>query len=150
MGTAVALGLLIWGTGLILDKDRQKINWSSTMSWLLVWLLMASFSFFLELVGVRIRTATNVSGWGTILGMVGATFLWLQTAEKGEEDRALKYLTVVAIIVALVSLVVFLIPTKKLPINFPTNNPLISITDRWSLVGESMGELWLLIVVEWA
>jgi len=150
MVIAVALGLLIWGTGLILDKDRQKINWSPTMSWLLVWLLIASFSFFLGLVGVRIRTATNVSGWGTILGMVGATFLWLQTAEKGEEDRALKYLSVVAIIVALVSLVVFLIPTKKLPINFPTNNPLISITSRWSLVGESMGELWLLVVVVWA
>lgn len=147
---AAALGLLLWGTSLVLNKDRQKINWPPVMTWLLVWLVWATISFFLEAVGVRTRTAMSESGWGTVLGIVGGAFLWLQTAEKGEEDKALKYLTAAGIVVALVSLVIFLIPTKKFPINFPSNNPLISISSGWSLAGGVMGELWLLVVLVWA
>ena len=43
---AVALGLLIWGVGLVLDKDKPKINWSPVMGWLAVWLVWATISFF--------------------------------------------------------------------------------------------------------
>jgi Tfp pilus assembly protein PilF len=146
----VALGLLIWGIGLILNKDKPNIRWSPVMSWLVVWLLWATVSFFLETVGVRARTAMGLPGWATVLGLVGGVFLWLQTMEKGEEDRALKYLTIVGLVVALVSLVIFLIPAKKLPINFPLNNPLISVTSQWSLVGGTVAELWLLVVLVWA
>ena len=84
---------------------------------------------------------------GMVLGVAGGAFLWLQTVEKSEEDKALKYLTVAGIVVALISLVIF--DSDKIADNFPSNNPLISISSggAWR---RGNGELWLLVVLVWA
>jgi len=61
------------------------------------------------------------------------------------------FLSVSAVVVALTSLVAFLIPTSKLPWSWPEENPVVSISENWSITGSLLSEvvLFLVVVLGW-
>ena len=83
---------------------------------------------------------------GNALGLTIWSFLWLQL-ERQDYKSEENFLTVGVLISAVISLVVFLIPTNKLPLVWPQDNPLVSITSDWSILGSLWTELWLLVIV---
>jgi tetratricopeptide (TPR) repeat protein len=144
-----AIGLLLWVVSLVINKDNAKIRWNRIMNWVLILMVWSTVSFILEKVGVRARSAESLFGFGTIISSGVLAFLWLQVSDEGEQQKQLKWLTVSGLLVAVLSLVSFLIPTSKLPINFPKDNPFISISQGWSLTGGLLSELWLMVVLAW-
>jgi len=100
--------------------------------------------------GLRMGSMMSYFGMVSLLGMGVWAFLWMQ---QDEEERVVEmnYLTAAGILVVLISLVVFLIPDKKLPISWPKDNPIISINQGWSLTGALSTEIIFLafLVMEW-
>ncbi|MFA6007805.1 MAG: hypothetical protein WC784_04160 [Candidatus Shapirobacteria bacterium] len=135
------VGLVIWVIGWWRQKEgKLKINGS--LGWLLAVTLWATGIWFFESSGVKMRTLANIPGLGMIWAILIWVFLWTQVQDK--EDKSEKWLTLPVIVAAVSSLVVFLIPTAKMPIYWPKTNPIISIDQNWSIVGSLLGEVWLL------
>jgi Tfp pilus assembly protein PilF len=145
------IGMVLWTADLLINRrEGFKINklWGTGLL-LIVW---AWIGWWREQIGVRTRSFTDVGGIGTLMAMGLWFFLWLQVTDKEEERKQLNWLTVSGILVALSSIVVFLIPAAKLPIILPKNNPMLSIGSAWSLTGSLLNEvvLILFLVVEWS
>lgn len=91
----------------------------------------------------------NAGSFGTLMGLLVWMFLWLQTNSEEERRSQLNWLTAAGVLVAISSVIVFLIPTSKLPFNWPKNNPMISISSGWSLTGSLLAELVLIAFLLW-
>lgn len=141
----VLLGLVIWGLSLIVSKDN-KIIVTKAWWWFLILTIWATVFWFFQEPGVKIRTLMAFPGLGTLITMLGWSFLWLQVKDRNQRNGE-KLLTVSALIVAVSSLLTFLIPVSKMPISWPKDNPLISLTQTWSLSGSILSEFWLLLVL---
>lgn len=151
-------GLVLWVTELLISK-REGIYVNKL--WVLVLLLMvwATISWFRESLGIRTRSLMELGGIGTLLSAAIWAFLWLQVSveevshkiDGTEVGKQLKWLTTSGVLIALVSVIVFMIPSSKLPIVWPKNNPLLSINSTWSLTGSLLSEaiLMLFLVIEW-
>ena len=98
------------------------------------------------LPGARMRSFTGIPGMGMILGITIWSFLWLQLKKQDYESEE-NWLTVGVLVSAIISLVVFLIPTNKMPLIWPKNNPLISLNVGWTLMGSLWSEFWLFLLV---
>jgi len=146
-GVLVMLGILLWIVGGVMRRNEFKIYWTPVLSMAFLWAIWAAVSYFYMPLGVRMRTLMSTSGLGYILVVVGMMFLWVQNSDEGEGEQQLKWLTVSGLLVAVASLVVFLIPTSKLPILIPKDNPMLAIDQNWSLVGGILSELIFLIVL---
>lgn len=139
------LGIVIWVVGLIIKKEN-KIIVSRGWQWLLGLVLWVTLFWSFEKAGVQVRTFTGVSGLGMMLSLVIWSFLWMQVAEEKEENGD-NWLTAAGLITAISSLIVFLLPAAKLPIVWPKQNPIFSITADWSLAGSILGEFWVLVIL---
>ena len=144
------IGLLLWLVMLIFEKREEVIfNWGWGLFLLLtVW---AGFLFFREAPGVQMKAIMSGNGLTVLATIVVWGFLWLQVTDKEEAEKQLNWLTVGGLLVAVASLVAFLIPASKLPIVWPKNNPLISISAGWSLTGSLLSEaiMMVFLAVEW-
>ena len=144
------IGLILWLISMFLDKE-ETVKWNKIMTWFLVLVVLMGITFFMMGSGVRNRSMMTQSGFGTFLGLLMWVFLWLQVNNKKEKEIQLKWLSISSIVVAIGSLVTFMIPTSKLPLNLPKSDPLISIGQGWSATGSLLAEsvLMLLMMVEW-
>lgn len=140
------LGLIFWAVGVMIVSKEDKIKVSRGWWWLLGLSLWATIFWFFGEAGLKMRSLLGVPGLGMMWSLTIWTFLWLQVSEDRSENEE-KWLTGAGLVVALSSLVIFLLPTTKLPISWPKENPLINITQDWTLVGSLLGEMWLLLIL---
>jgi len=140
------LGLIFWAVGVMITSKEDKVRVSRGWWWLLGLTIWATIFWFFGEAGLKMRSLLGVPGLGMMWSLCIWTFLWLQVSEKRSENEE-KWLTGAGLLVAATSLVVFLLPTAKLPISWPKENPLINITQGWTLVGSLLGEMWLLLIL---
>lgn len=143
-------GLILWLVGILKDKD-ETIKWNKLLTWSLILVVLMGVSFVIMGPGVRARSMVTQSGFGTFLGLLMWLFLWVQIDDKKEREIQFKWLSISSIVVAVGSLVAFMIPVSKLPLNLPKTNPIISIGQGWSVTGSLLAEavLMVLMVFEW-
>jgi tetratricopeptide (TPR) repeat protein len=146
------IGLLIWLATMILEKKWVvKVN---RMWWVAVaamgWALLG-WGWLKTGIGVKMAALMTPAGMGTLIGVVVWMFLWMQVDRKDGTKKEMNYLTVAGVLVALGSLVVFLIPLSKLPFSWPKVNPIISIDSGFSMAGSLWGEIIILVwlAFEW-
>jgi len=140
------IGLIFWAIGVMIIGKEEKIRVSRGWWWLMGITIWATIFWFFGEAGLKMRSLVGVPGLGMMWSLTIWTFLWLQVSENRSENEE-KWLTGAGLLVALSSLVVFLLPTAKLPISWPKDNPLINITQDWTLVGSLLGEIWLLLIL---
>jgi tetratricopeptide (TPR) repeat protein len=144
-GVMAFVGLTLWLIGMILDK-KGKVKLSWFMGLLTLFLIWSVWGWFRMPMGVRISSLMYPFGLGTTITFWVWYFLFVQVEDKEEFGKQLLWLSASGVLVVIVSLVLFLIPGKSFPINWPNaNNPLLSIGGQsWSLTGSLMSELILL------
>jgi len=144
------LGLVIWLLEvLVVKKESVKI---SGAWWLMAIVVGWAWVLWYRMVpGVRMRTMVDVSGVGVLSAGLIWFFLWLQITNEVERKKQLNWLTGAGVLTAIISIIVFLIPSVKFPINWPKDNPMVSINANWSLAGSVLSEalLMLFLVMEW-
>jgi tetratricopeptide (TPR) repeat protein len=144
------IGLILWLIDLwVSKKDTLKSN--KWMGWLVALLVWSLISFFRMSLGGQTRSLVSAFGVGGLTGLVIWFFLWLQVRDKEEYQKQLNFLSISAIVVGILSLIAFMIPTSKLPLLWPKNNPILSIGVGWSVTGSLLGEaiLFLFLALEW-
>ncbi len=145
------LGMGLWVMDFMSAKEKVvKLNFGWWM--LLAFNVIVMVGWFRLDGGTKMRALMTPTAMGWWLAGLVWLFLWLQSVEKGVEDRWLYAMTVAGVILGIVSLVVFLLPAARFPIVWPTkDNPLITINNGWSLAGSLVAELLLLLylVLEW-
>lgn len=145
------VGMVIWVVEMLVNRKTEiKVNKTMGLTGLLIVWAWAGWIFKLT-VGERMRSITDLGGVGTLTAIGIWLFLWQQTINKEERRVQLNWLTVTGMVVLVTSLVAFLIPTSKLPIVWPTNNPIVSINAGWSLTGSLLSEavLMVFLLLEW-
>jgi Tfp pilus assembly protein PilF len=144
------LGLILWLIEAIGEK-KTEVKFSKGW-WLVVVLGIWSLVSFMKMSqGAQARSITSPLGIGTLAGLIFWFFLWLQTRSREEYEKQLNWLTVSAVIVGIISLVVFVMPASKLPLNLPKDKPVVSISSSWSITGSLVSEavLFVFLTVEW-
>lgn len=149
LGAAGMVGLLFWLLDLWINKS--KVRGSRVLVFMILVALWTTVSWWRMSVGVRMKSMLGLFGFGTVMSILVWVFLWVQVAGKEEFNRQLKFLSGAGLLVVLSSIVVFLLPGSKLPINWPAGNPMISIGQDWSLTGALMAEIFLMLFLasEW-
>ena len=144
------LGLIFWVVEAIWGK-KTEVKFSKGW-WLIVLLGVWSVVSFLRMSqGAQARSITSPLGIGSLVGLIFWFFLWLQTRSREEYEKQLNWLTVSAVIVGIISLIVFVMPASKLPFNWPKNKPVVSISSTWSITGSLVSEvvLFVFLTAEW-
>lgn len=150
LGVLAFVGLILWGVKSVVTKE--KVIRTNKLFWLfLVFVIWTAVTFFRLGSGARAVSLMMPMGMGTAISMLVLFFVLLQVNDKEETKKQFLFLTISGVLVGLVSLVVFLIPTKSLPLSLPKTNPLISITAGWSLAGSVLAEavLFLFLILGW-
>lgn len=144
------IGLLLWLVEIIVKKN-ETVKWNGLLTWFLILAIWAGVEFFMMTPGVRNRSMMAPTGFGSIIGLLIWLFLWVQVEDEKERSFQFRWLSISGIIVAIGSLVAFMIPVSKLPLVWPKSNPILSISQGWSLTGSLVGEaiLMLLLVINW-
>ena len=144
------VGLVLWVVALLSEK-KMEMKYSRWLLWMVLFFVWSLVSFLKMSAGGQARSLISGLGIGTLTGLVLWSFLWLQTRSDEEYKKQLSLLSISGLVVGIVSLVVFMIPTSKLPLSFPKNNPLISVNANWTMVGSMIGEavLFLFLLVIW-
>lgn len=144
------VGLIMWLVEVLVNKkDSFKVNKAfGLLALVTVW---AWVGWYQMAAGVKMRSLTDVTGVGMLTTALAWFFLWLQVTDEEEKQKQLNWLTVSGVLMMVTSVVVFLIPASKMPINWPTTNPMISITAGWSMAGSVLSEaiVLLFLVLEW-
>lgn len=149
-GISALIGLSLWLIDLLVFKKNvvkvSKFFW--VMLLVLVWGVV---SWALEPVGVRVKSLMVPMGLSTIVAAVIWVFLWTQVTDKEEYKKQFNFLMASGIVVAISSLILFLMPSSKLPISWPKDNPILSMGSGWSLTGSLLAEtiLFLFLTMEW-
>ncbi len=137
------LALFLWVVMLLTGKE--KVVKTNKLFWLFfIFVIWSVVSFFKLEAGLRMQSLMSPMGIGTIVSLFILFFVWLQVNNKEETEKQFLFLTISGLIVGITSLIVFMLPASKLPLLLPKNNPLISITSMWSLVGSLLAEAVLL------
>jgi Tfp pilus assembly protein PilF len=144
------IGLILWVVSLFTDK-QVEIKYNKWLWWILILLAWSVVSFFKMTTGGQARSIASIMGIGGLAGLTIWFFLWLQVRSKEETEKQMLFLSISAIIVAATSLISFLVPTSKLPLNWPKTNPIVSITAGWSIAGSLLSEvvLFLTVLIVW-
>ena len=134
------VGLVLWTVKLIVSKEKivktNKIWW-----WFLVFAIWAGVSFVRLDAGSKMVSLMSPMGFGTIMALLVLLFVLIQTTDKEENEKHFLFMTISGLIAGVVSLLVFMVPNSKLPLSIPKENPLVTITNNWSLVGSILSEL---------
>jgi len=144
------IGLLLWVLSRIVEK-RDSIKVNGVFGLVILGLIWSTISYLRLSVGARAMSLVYPVGFGSVLGIFAWLFLWIQAGSKEEREKQFVWMSVAGIVVALSSLVTFLIPESKLPLLIPKENPLISISQGWSLTGSLIAEIVFLsfLVISW-
>lgn len=144
------VGLMIWLIEFLIKKN-EVIKWNGLLSWFLVLVMLMGISFLTISSGAKARSMISSSGFGSFVGLLMWLFLWIQIDDKKERMVQFKWLSVSGIVVAIGSLITFMIPGSKLPLVWPKSDPILSIGQNWSLVGSLIGEavLMLILIIGW-
>lgn len=144
------IGVLIWLVDLLINK-REGFRGNKVLGLMVLILIWAWIGWGREEVGVRMRSVMEIGGIGTITGLFLWFFLWLQVTDKEEERQQINWMTAAGMVAAAASIVVFLIPTAKLPIVWPKDNPILSLAQGWSLTGSLLEEMvwWGFLLMIW-
>jgi Tfp pilus assembly protein PilF len=151
MMAMVAVGILVWVMEMLINK-KVEIKTNKVLILLGALVIWAWIGRGWKMtVGLKMKSVMDIGGVGTLTAVWGWLFLVLQTASKEERKEQLNWLTAASILVAISSLVVFLLPSAKLPIVWPKDNPMVSIGAGWSLTGALLSEVMLMVflVMEW-
>lgn len=142
---------LIWWIVDCLKNKKEIILVNKWLKWVIFGLVWGVLSYFRMSLGGQARSTSSLLGMGGLLGLTIWFFLWMQIRDKGEFKKQVNWLSISAVVVGIVSILVFIIPNSKLPLVWPEKNPLVSIGQGWSLVGEILAEvvLFLFLLVEW-
>lgn len=140
------IGLILWAVSLFIDK-KIEVKHSKWLWWILILLGWSIVSFLKMTPGGQARSLASATGIGGLLGLVVWFFLWLQIRSKEESQKQMVFLSISAVLVAITSLVAFLIPASKMPLSWPKNNPIVSITESWSITGSILSEIVFFLVV---
>lgn len=144
------IGMVIWSIKLLMaKKPTVRVNvMFGLMAAMGVWAIV---SWLRMPLGIRMTSIMNPGSFGTLMGLIMWMFLWLQTNSEEERKSQLNWLTAAGVVVAITSIMVFLVPASKLPFSWPKDNPIISIANGWSLVGSLLAELMLaaFLLMEW-
>jgi tetratricopeptide (TPR) repeat protein len=144
------IGLFLWFLDFVFSKNRtvefNKLFW--VMVGLIIWSLISCWKLP---VGAIVKSWMYPVGLGTITAMTIWTFLWIQVSDKDEYKKQFGFLTASGLVLAILSLLIFLVPTSKFPVLWPKDNPLISINQGWSLAGSIFAEviLFVFLCFEW-
>lgn len=141
-GVMSFIGLVLWVVNMLVEKKgKVKLTWF--MGLLTVFLIWSVWGWFRLPIGVRISSLMYPFGLGTAITFWIWYFLFVQVEEKGEFEKQLTWLSASGVLVAIVSVVLFVLPEFKFPINWPNaSNPMLSIGNQtWSLTGSLMNEL---------
>lgn len=144
------LGSILWVVEIIAGK-KEVVKTNKAWVLMLVVTVWAWIGWLRMTDGVKLRSVLDVTGVGVLTAMVVWFFLWLQVGTVEERKHQLNWLTASGLLVAVVSVIVFLVPTASMPINWPKNSPIVSIGQTWSLTGFVISEiiLFLFLVMEW-
>lgn len=141
------VGMLLWIVNMLIEK-KGLIKFNRYLWLVLIFVVWSVLSWFRLPLGVRMTSFMSPFGLGMILALFIWYFLWLQIWEKGEFKKQVGFLTITGLILLILSVVSFLIPAGKLPINLPSkDNPLLSIGQGWSLTGSVFGEMAIFLVL---
>lgn len=140
------VGLFVWLIASFIKKDEFVIRSSKAWWWMFLLTVWAGIWWWMMLPGVRMRSFTGIPGMGVLLGTTIWSFLWLQLRKQDYESEE-NWLTAGVLLSAVASLVVFLIPTSRMPLVWPQNNPFISLNTGWTLMGSLWSEFWLFLLV---
>jgi hypothetical protein len=112
------LSLILWTVNLILAKE--KVVKTNKLFWLFLIFIVWSVVSFLRLeTGVKMLSLMSPMGIGTVVSLFVLFFVWLQVSDKKETEKQFLFLTGAGLLVSLVSLIVFVLPTNKLPLLIP-------------------------------
>jgi len=144
------IGLVIWLAEFLINK-KETLKTNKLFGLMLVITIWAWIGWYRMLPGVRMRTLTDLTGVGMMTAGLVWFFLWLQVTHETEKKKQLNWLTGAGVLTAVISIIIFLIPSVKFPINIPKENPFISINPVWSLTGSILSEVTLLLflAIEW-
>ncbi len=144
VGAVIGLGL--WTIQVVVEKKVEvKVS-----PWLWLWVLWGLWSIlsWTKLpLGVQSKSWFQGLGLGTMVALAAWSWLFTQVNEKGEGQKQALWLSVGAVVLVVLSLVVFLIPVSRLPLLLPKTNPLITISSLWSLSGTIITELVLFLLL---
>ena len=138
------LGVLLWTISLLTNKD-EGFRSNKVLLFMLVLTIWSWIGWWREVPGVRMRSLVSIGGVGTITGLLAWFFLWLQVTDKAEEKKQINCITAAGILTTITSIVVFLIPSSKMPIVWPKDTMLLSLNSAWSLTGSLVNEGVLLV-----
>jgi len=144
------VGLILWTIDLLKNK-KEVIVVNKWLKWVIFGLILGVVSYFRVGLGGQARSMSSLLGMGGMLGLVIWFFLWMQIRDRDEYKKQINWLSISAVLVGIVSILVFIIPNSRLPFTWPEKNPLISIGLGWSLSGGVLAEvvLFLFLLVEW-
>jgi tetratricopeptide (TPR) repeat protein len=141
------LGLVVWIVGVIINR-KIEIKVNKPFWGVLLLSILGVISWYRLEAGIQMRSVMNPLGIGTLLALAVWMFLWLQVTDKEEFDKQFNFLSWGGVIVAITSLLVFLMPASRLPFSWPKDNPIISLNSGWSLTGSLLNEaIFLLFLV---
>jgi len=143
------IGLVLWIVNMLIEgKGIIKFNkyfWLATV--FTIWSVIGWYGTKMPL-GARMASFMSPFGVGMSLSLLICMFLWIQISDKNEFKVQVNCMAIGGVILAILSLVVFLLPNSRLPINLPSkDNPLLSIGQGWSLTGSVFGETILFLVL---
>lgn len=145
------VGMLGWVAEVLITRsEKVKYNFPMLVGMALV--IWSGYLWTRESPGGQMSSLINIGGMGTILTLGIWWFLLVQKSDKEDREAQLNFLTASGLLVAGVSLILFLIPSSSLPIVIPNKeNPLMSIGSSWSLTGPLLAEvtLMLFLALEW-
>lgn len=149
LGSGV-IGLILWMVEWFLSK-KETIKVNKWLKWVIFGLILGVVSYFRMGLGGQARSISSLLGMGGLLGLVIWFFLWMQIRDRNEYKKQLNWLSISAVMVGVISILVFIIPNSRLPFTWPEKNPLVSIGQGWSLSGGVLAEavLFLFLLIEW-
>lgn len=144
------VALVLWTIKLITDKE--KIVKTNKVFWLfLIFVVWSGVTFFRLSSGARMVSLMSPMGMGVLISLFVLFFVWIQVYDKKETKKQFLFLTIAGVITGIISLIVFVLPTNKLPLLIPKTDPLVSINATWSLVGSLWAEaaLFIFLILGW-
>ncbi len=144
------IGLILWIISFLTAKEKV-VKTNKVLGLLLITVIVSAIYFIRLGSGIQIRSLVEGLGFGTILSIFLWFFIWLQIADREEFSKGILALTISGIVTGIVSLVIFVLPAKSLPLLIPKKNTLISINSGWSLTGSLFSEvvLFVFLIGEW-
>lgn len=140
------IGMGMWVLSMLLGKKNEIQIHRGWWMWVLL-SVVAVLSWTKVPIGIQAKSWIQPMGLSTILSITAWIWLFLQVKDDQEGGKQIKWLTAGGIVLVVISLITFFIPTAKFPIVFPKETQLVVVTQGWSMAGSILAEASLLLVL---